>query len=64
MEHAITKSIYCWKCFLKEDRKPWIVNIAHEQFSYIENSVNEDINEDIKALKTIEGLTLEELKVN
>lgn len=44
-------------CFLKEERKPWIINIPHEQFCYLENSSNENIN----ALKSIQGIELEEI---
>jgi hypothetical protein len=60
-----SKSLYSWVepkllqdlCFLREERKPWIVNIAHEQFSYIENSDEEDINK----LRCINGIQLEEI---
>lgn len=60
-----SKGMYSWLepmllqdlCFLKDDRNPWIVNIAHEKFSYIENSHDDDI---IK-LKCIKGIQLEEI---
>lgn len=60
-----SRGLYSWMepillqdlCFLKEDRKPWIVNIAHEQFSYIENNNDEDINK----LRCIKGIQLEEI---
>lgn len=62
-----SKGLYSWMepwllqdlCFLKEGRKPWIVNIAHEQFSYIENSTDYDINK----LRCIEGVQLEEIYI-
>lgn len=60
-----SKCLYSWieplllqdLCFLKEDRKSWIVNIAHEQFSYIDNNSCDDINE----LRSIKGIQLEEI---
>lgn len=60
-----SKGLYSWMepmllqdlCFLKGDRRPWIINIAHEQFSYIENNSDDDINK----LKGIKGLQLEEI---
>ncbi|WP_105616760.1 hypothetical protein [Vallitalea okinawensis] len=63
-----SKGLYSWRgpllledlCFLKEGRKPWIINIAHEQFSYMNNNTDDEINE----LKAIKGIELEELDVN
>lgn len=60
-----SKGLYSWRepillqdlCFLKGDRTPWIVNIAHEQFSYIDNGNDNDINK----LSHIEGIQLEEI---
>lgn len=47
-------------CFLKDGRNPWIINIAHEKFSYLENSNDDDI---IK-LKSIKGIQLEDILIN
>ncbi len=59
------KGLYSWiepmlledLCFLKDDRNPWIINIAHEQFSYIENNTDDEINK----LRYIKGIQLEEI---
>lgn len=60
-----SKGLYSWMepmllqdlCFLKEYRNPWIVNIAHERFSYIDNNNDDDINK----LRCIKGIQLEEI---
>ncbi len=60
-----SKSLYSWMepslledlCFFKDNRKPWIINIAHEKFSYIDNC-NDD---EIKKLKCIKEIQLEKI---
>ncbi|WP_264850492.1 hypothetical protein [Clostridium omnivorum] len=67
-----SKGLYSWieptllqdLCFLKKDRKPWIINIAHEKFSYLEGSFNEDIIQDVEALNNIVGIEIEELIID
>lgn len=59
-----SESLYSWLepnlledlCFLKKDRQPWLVSIAHEQFSWIDNNTWDEIDR----LMSIEGIMLEE----
>lgn len=44
-------------CFLKENREPWIINTAHEKFSFISNCSNDEIDK----LTSISGIELEEI---
>lgn len=61
------KSLYSWShpilledlCFLNKNEKPFIINIAHEQFSYIDSSTKEQLAK----LKSIKGIKLKSIKV-
>lgn len=39
-------------CFLKQGRKPWLITISHEQFAYIKNYNDYEIDK----LESIEGI--------
>jgi hypothetical protein len=59
-----SESLYSWLepnlledlCFIKKDKQPWLVSIAHEQFSWIDNNTRDEID----SLMSIEGIMLEE----